>query len=538
MTSTPPESLERSRLYCWLVRYGTDTVAVLLSASLLMLPIENGAYWPLAFVALVPLLLRVWTRSYWAVFFMSFAVFYLYLYDVLHWITVYGYHWRIILVFMNALGFGVTFVIAFWLLRRYKSHFYATILPTLMVLLEFRQSLGFFAFPWPLLCHTQYANLPLIQIAAVAGCWGVTFLIVHVNEALAHLIAGGFKPRILPVAIVPVILIGASGFYGALALARTLPAPEIPVTLVQGSEPTNIEWTREFNIRSIDEYIGFTIDEFTPDPASQELQVQYIGSRLVIWPETSIPNAVKKRHYLEQIRALASSLDATFLVGCLTWDPADGIPLDLETFYQPRSNPGEYNSLVAFEPNGAVIPVHSKIQVVPFGEVIPMKEVITGWFPDYYWGARDITPGTGYHAVETGVGRIAAVVCYESFIPQITRNAVKEGADILVLVSNTSWCLRTRASYQHARFDVFRAVENGIWFCRAATTGISSIIDPRGNVWVETELFKGGAVTVQVARKSGTTLYTRWGDWLPLMCGVYWLVLVLGAFLVREEDSA
>jgi apolipoprotein N-acyltransferase len=209
----------------------------------------------------------------------------------------------------------------------------------------------------------------------------------------------------------------------------------------------------------------------------------------------------------------------------------------MDTYFHPRETTGECNSLVAFYPDGTVTPVHSKVRVVPFGEVIPMKKLITGWFPDYYWGAEDISPGTGFHAVDTPAGKVGAAVCYESFFPQLTKRVIDKGAEILVLVSNTSWYDETRASYQHATFDVYRAVESGIWFCRAATTGISSVIDPKGNILFETKMFKSDAVTVGIGKRVGLTLYSRWGDWVPALCGIYILMLLLGVFLVREEES-
>jgi len=165
--------------------------------------------------------------------------------------------------------------------------------------------------------------------------------------------------------------------------------------------------------------------------------------------------------------------------------------------------------------------------------VIPFKEYLTRWFPEYPWGGQDISPGTGAHVLLTKAAKIGAVVCYESFFPQAARNSVLNGAEILVLVSNTSWFQKSRASLQHADFDVFRAVENGIWFCRAATTGVSSVIDPSGKVHVETRMFEPEVVTEEVGLRRGWTLYTRFGDWVPALCGIYGVLLLLGAFVVR-----
>jgi apolipoprotein N-acyltransferase len=517
------------------IRTGADIVTVLLTGVLLSLSIEDGRFWPVTFIALVPMLLRMWTRSYWSIFWIGFASFYLYLFYSLQWIDVYGLHWRIILCFMTSILYGAVFLIGFWLMRKYNFHFFALVIPSVFVLLEFKQTIGFLPLPWPLLCHTQVKNLALIQIASLGGCWLVTFLLVHVNEALAHLIAGHFKPKILPVAVSPVLLILCAGLWGALSLAQTPSSSDLLATVVQGSEPTNVAWTEGFNQHELNEYRQVTMQELTKERDIEKINDTGGKRRLIVWPETSIPEAVTDSNSMAQIQALAAAFDATFVVGCLTYQPGEGVPLDLHHPNPILKNYDEYNSLVVFDPDRSVTPMYSKFHLVPFGEVIPLKQVVTKWFPAYPWGSNDIMPGTGIHVANTNAGTIGGVVCYESFFPQIARREVADGAQVLVLGSNTSWFQRTRASVQHADYDVFRAVENGIWFVRAATTGVSSIIDPQGHVMVETEMFKPMAATVPIGLRKGTTLYTRVGDWVPGLSGIFVLMLLLGAFVVRQR---
>ncbi len=517
------------------VSIATDIVTVFLTATLLSLPLENGSYWPVGFIALVPLLLRIWTRTYRTIFTLTFFSFALYIYFSLQWVGVYSTIYRTLLALMNGSTYACVFMLAFYIKRKYNHHFFATVLTSLIVILDFKQTVGFLAFPWPILSHSQYANLPLIQIASVTGCWGVTFLIINFNEALSYLIAGKFRVKILPVAVLPLVLIGVVGLYGAFALARSLPEPEINATVVQWVEPTNVEWTQSFNQRAIDGYSQITMEELTPDPIHERLVDESQLKRLVVWPETSVPDAVRNQYTMNRIRSLANTYDATFLVGCITYDPAEGTPLDPENPFEPREEYGNYNSIVAFESDNSVIPIYSKVHLVPFGEVIPMKEIVIGWFPEYRWGGLDISPGTGFHVVDTEAGKIGAVICFESFFPQYPRRLVRNGAEILVLVSNTSWFGQTNASYHHARFDTFRAVENGIWFCRAATTGISSVIDPQGRTVDSTRMFEGDALTVPISRRQGTTFYTRHGDWVPAWCGVWVVMLMLGLFVLKEN---
>ena len=285
-----------------MISIATDIITVLLTAALLSLSMENGIFWPVAFVALIPLLLRIWTRSYWSIFTLTFASFALYLYFVLQWIDSYAELWRYLLSLMNASTYGMAFVLAFFIKRKYKHHFFATVLAALIVLVDFKQTIGFLGFPWPILCHSQYANLPLIQISAITGCWGVTFLLVNVNEALAHLIAGKFHTKIIHIAIIPVVLIGIFGLYGAIAISKQLPEPEVSVTVIQWDEATNQQWDRSFTDRSITGYTEITTAALSPDPLTDVPGNNSELKKLVIWPESSIPDAVRSQWTMSEIK--------------------------------------------------------------------------------------------------------------------------------------------------------------------------------------------------------------------------------------------
>jgi apolipoprotein N-acyltransferase len=520
-----------------LVVYATDVIIVLLSATLLSIPAESGNLWAFSFIALVPLLLRMRDRSYWAIFLMAFFTFFLYFLLALEWIDSYGIHWRFTMVFMKAFLYSPAFVISFWLKRKYNSHFYATILPALITLIEYKQTLGFFAFPWMLLCHTQHANLPLIQICSITGSFGISFLIIYINSSMGEIITGRHKPEIFKLAIGPALLVIFAGLYGAVTLSHPVPEGDIDVILAQGSESTQRQWSGDYTQRALNNYRRVTADEIGAEIYGGDSGAEPDAERLIIWPETSIPDAFTRRDIRLQIVDLARRLNSTIITGCMTYFPGESEVFSEDSVSSDEVDYDKYNSLVAFEPDGTIVPMYSKVHLVAFGEVIPLKDLITDWFPEYPWGDTDISPGTGWYVTDTSIGKIGSVICYESIFPQLTRIPVKDGAEILVGASNTSWFLRTRASYQHGYMDVFRAIENRIWFCRAATTGVSSVIDPQGRVIVNSDLFVEEALTAKVGLRNGMTFYTRYGDWPVVLCGAYIMIIMLGVFLVREGEG-
>jgi apolipoprotein N-acyltransferase len=106
------------------------------------------------------------------------------------------------------------------------------------------------------------------------------------------------------------------------------------------------------------------------------------------------------------------------------------------------------------------------------------------------------------------------VICYEVIFPELFRDFVTRGADFMVNITNDAWFGRTSGPWQHLGMLPLRAVEHRIAIARAANTGISAFVEPSGRVSQSLPLFERGVLDGRVRLRSGTTLYTRWGDWL------------------------
>jgi apolipoprotein N-acyltransferase len=155
------------------------------------------------------------------------------------------------------------------------------------------------------------------------------------------------------------------------------------------------------------------------------------------------------------------------------------------------------------------------MRLVPFGEYVPIESVLTlggRYSARVVEAVGAFTPGTEYAIGDVDGRRFGVSICYEAIFPDLLREFTVRGADLLVNITNDGWYGRTSAPHQHFAMAVFRAVENGKYLVRAANTGITAVVDPRGRVLERTELFERRAIVREVPIVPGLTFYARRGD--------------------------
>lgn len=404
------------------------------------------------------------------------------------------------LVVYLALYWVVFFVVADrW---RSDSPAYAWNLACLWVLLEWAQTWVISGFPWELLGYSQYLNLGLAQTAAVAGVYGVGFLLVLLNAGLAQLLRyrrAGL--RLAGPALGCVLLAWSWGGWHLRQIEAEAPTgPPLRIGLVQGSIGQGEKWKGD--------RLGETTQRYV------ELAAGLAGEApldLVVFPETCLPFYFEDPRfapYRDQFTALAAQLAAPLLVGSL----------DLE---EDRI----YNRAFLLDRQGQVIGHADKIHLVPFGEYLPMP-----WLFQYLEGLTAesgvFTAGPRRQVLATDETRLGVFVCYESVFPAITRELVQLGATLLINTTNDAWFGFSAAPYQHFSMCVLRAIETGRPVVRIANTGISGLVGPSGRILVTTPLFQPLARVVEVVPRSAQTLYARLGDPLLWFSGFFLLLPV------------
>ena len=167
---------------------------------------------------------------------------------------------------------------------------------------------------------------------------------------------------------------------------------------------------------------------------------------------------------------------------------------------------------------GEVAAWYDKIQLVPFGEYVPFRAVLGYFVNRIVHGMGDMVPGQQQTLFELNGAKLSVLICYESIFPDLARRSVKEGADVMVNITNDAWYGTSSAPYQLLAMAAMRSVETKIPMIRVANTGISAIILDDGSITATTPLFKRGTEIEDVGWHPMRTLYTIVGDLFAQIC--------------------
>ena len=350
--------------------------------------------------------------------------------------------------------------------------------------------------PWGLLGYSQHAHPWLIQVAAVTGVYGVSFLLalgnVALADALAVLCAGhGLRAAATTLAL-PTVLTGVVVLIGALAsTGESGPVATQPVMVVQTNVPPAYNWTEAYAQRQLGAHL-----------AASDTGARDAHPALIVWPEHAVTE------YLESQPMLAAQL-ATFARRHRT---------DL-LFGAPRYADGHtYNSTLLITAGGQSGGHYDKRHLVLFAEQHPFHAPATGELDD---NPEEFTSGTQPGVLQSFVP-LGVSICHEILYPELLRDDVRAGAALLVNVSNDGWVDGGygTAAPQHLAMAIFRAVETHRYLARAATTGISAIIDPYGHVLAQLGAGRSGVVVAPVAGRTELTPYVRLGDAFAFGCAL------------------
>lgn len=371
-------------------------------------------------------------------------------------------------------------------------------LPIAWVAFDFIRSFLFSGFAWAMLGHSQFRTLPLIQIADLAGVYGITLLIVLANIVLyraLRAVSGADIHYPVKSAVLLLSLLLGTLFYGFSRLNVPPPSESKPlrVALIQGNIPQDVKWSPAFRQSTVDTY-----ERLTREAAKG-------GVDLVVWPESAVPFFFQDEPLqAERIRNLAIELNTCLLFG----SPAHELRNGKSTFL---------NSAFMLSPHGETIGRADKLHLVPFGEYVPLGSVLT-FINKLVVGIGDFAPGERAVTLDTGSTKLGVQVCYEVIFPELARQYVQAGARVLVAITNDAWFGRSSAPYQHLAIAAFRAIETRTPLIRAANTGITAIIDQNGHIRTMSGLFVEAYRTGEIQPGSGRSLYLTIGDIPAWLC--------------------
>lgn len=499
-----------------------QVIAAGFSGLLLVLAFPRFDLGPLAFFALVPLLFALYGERPQKAFGMGLltgCLFYLVsLSWMTHTMTVYGgLSWPVSVLVLFALAFYLSLYFAFFALlfataRDRSGLFQLLFASSLWTALEYLRTYLLTGFPWNLLGYSQYRNLPLIQIAAYTGVYGVSFLLVFTNVSIASALRPPFRGReVLPPLLLSLLLLLSAFGSAWIPLSQPSKGRELNVALLQGNIDQGVKWDPAYQRATLETYRRLTMEAAKENPA------------LVVWPETATPFFLRSHPLGEEVVQIAQEAGVFLLVGSPDWDGEE--------------RRRYFNSAFLLSPEGRIVDKYDKIHMVPFGEYVPLKRILF-FVQKMAYGIGDFSGGDRYTVFSFPSGRFSVTICYEAIFPDQVRRFVQGGADFLVNITNDAWFGLSSAPYQHLAMAVFRAVENRVYLIRAANTGISAIVAPTGEIVKATDLFVEAAVSGAIRLKEGMTFYTRFGDLFALGCVAFALATLLSWRSSRWKKQA
>jgi apolipoprotein N-acyltransferase len=399
--------------------------------------------------------------------------------------------------------------------------------PALWLVLEYvRSNLFFLAWPWNLLGHSQYCYLPVIQIADFTGVYGISFLIVTVNQCLSQIPDFIARRRGVPSAnttgsarginwtghIVTVALVlTLTFFYGWYRIGAPEDGKHIRVAVVQANVVARDNMPLADQAKHLRPYRRLTTEAAMKEPD------------LIVWPASSLPGPIRASRFVRiTTRDLARETGSYLLVGGAGRNKLE----HPEEAYQSYSN-----SEFLISPSGRVTGQYNKIWLLPFNEYLPLQGKIT--WPEWITTLQtSFLPGEEYTLFQVLEARFGTPICWENMFPALFRRFVKDGAQFMISVTNEAFMGPTAGPYQSLAINVFRAVENRVAIVRASPTGVSCFISRNGEI-VErvkdsngTDLFVAGFLVRDVPLSNNKTFYTVYGDVFA------WSVISVAALII------
>ncbi|HMD16392.1 MAG TPA: apolipoprotein N-acyltransferase [Terriglobales bacterium] len=380
------------------------------------------------------------------------------------------------------------------------------------------------AFPWELLGYSQTANFGLTRITTLTGVYGLSFEIALVNSVFA---AAFLAPRegaeqrrkwLLGAACAAAVILQAGQLLAPAAFltdrSALLVQPNIPI--LEGAM-----WTKT--------YFQDTLRDLTA--LSLHPPGEMKDSRrhdLIVWPESPSPFYTNDPLFRDAVSALARQSGTWVVTGSIGISPA---------MHGGGGSSAEssqiFNSAALVNPQGEWVGRYDKVHLVPFGEYLPFPQVF-GFAGGLTKEVGEFQRGASRTPLAAGGERFGIFICYESIFPDEVRQGPLQDAQVLLNISNDGWYGDSGAWAQHLQQTQMRAIENNRWLLAGTNTGMTASVDPYGRIVAATPRKVRTALAAPYTLISGTTFYTRHGDWFAYLCAIISAGVLLARFVFPQ----
>ena len=523
-------------------RLAVDILLLLLSALLFSLSfpsfISTWGWFPLSFISIFPIFIVVRRNSWLGNVLLGFLYGYASYALFNFWLSKFHPLAHIIVPVIYAGFFLAVFPILKAADRLFPRYGY---LVQLLIWLsyEYIKTLGFIGYSYGILGYSQYLFLPLIRISELTGVWGVSALVafpsLYLGNALKDAIDQGpkgwleairtfySKHRIAPVVYL-FLLIGVLAF-GFASKTDYSDQKQWRVALIQ----QNVDpWHGKLKAyqTSFDIHTRLSTEAMAENPD------------IIVWSETAfVPGIDWHTRYrtnqdsyqlVKRLREYLNEQTVPFVIG--NDDGQIAHPGRPPVNWDGTLNRLDYNAAILYI-DGVIVETYRKLHLVPFTESFPFKESLTGiynWLKEadtHFW-----EKGTVPTVFDVDGVKFSTPICFEDTFGYLSRDFVRNGAQVIVNMTNDSWSKSVAAEMQHMSMAVFRAVENGRSLVRATNGGITCTIEPSGRITSMLDPFIESFLVHEVpVLAERSTLYTLWGDWFAIAVSIMaGMILIFG----------
>ena len=473
---------------------------------------------------------------FFTVFYACAFHFFLYMHP-LDFTGIYGFASVLVVVFCWVAlpllqgAISAVFIMIFGLCARLGSFrkVRALAVPTLavgFVMLEWFQTVGWWGVPFARLSLSQTIGSFFFGSASLFGSYFITLCVCAVNASLAYLLFLCKRDgtcslmknlRVWGTVALSVFMLNLTlGIITTTVTdSRCADEEKLTVAVLQGN----------FSSKS-----AYDADPFDIVAVYQDLTREVCKGGevdLVVWPETALPCTVREGGSLEnEVRQIAKECGVPIIWGGLRY----GVDTYANCFFYTHSD-GKMDTTI-----------YQKRHLVPFGEYMPMRGILTLILPfmeEISMLSKDMTPGDGTEIFEAqGIGRVGSLICFDSIYENLALDTVRDGAELIVLGTNDSWFSDSVAIYIHNNQARLRAVETGRYIARSAVTGVSTVISPSGKVLAETKLLTEDYAVATVSARSARTLYSYIGNTLVLFSYLFFVGILSLGIRKRQETAS
>lgn len=462
-----------------------------LSGAVLAAAFPPLGWWATAPIAVSLLTFACWRSRWWEGLLAGAAMGLVFFLLLMPWLRVIGAEaWVGLSMYCAAwtalVGLGTA------ILTRFR--WWPLFVPALWVLEEaLRDRIPWGGFPWGRMAFSQ-ADAPYVWISRVGGLPLLTFWVAVLGTAVLALALAITRTRrgaiTAGIALIALVVVGRT-----FSVYSPAPQGSAVVAVVQGGTPQMGMGAMDVRRQVLDNHVNETL-RLAQDVASGDVE----QPQLVIWPENASDiDPFTDPAAAAEIQRAADAVRAPILVGAVAEVPG-----------QPQSL---WNLGIVWNPGSGPSQRYAKTHLVPFGEFIPMRELISSWFADFQRISRDFVPGTKPGVMDAGGILIGDIICFEVAYDDIPRDVLNAGAQLLVVQTNNATYGDTSQPDQQLEIERLRAIESAGSLAVAATTGISALIDSTGTPVQRINSGETGYRVGEVSLQGSRTLSTIIGAW-------------------------